>query len=153
MIKNQKLEIRAKTMTLRDNKSDMLFYKSSKIYNFLFISIIVLFGALVIAQSVNAATTENVEEVVKIKKSSISLAEVSDASSDPTPFGVNLKSVIIVNERLFGKKIKDRKSLSGVDISSAGTFNDGNKEAVMSYYKFKDGKVAYQETGATKLPK
>ncbi len=33
------------------------------------------------------------------------------------------------------------------------SFNDGNKEAVMSYYKFKDGKVAYQETGATKLPK
>ena len=33
------------------------------------------------------------------------------------------------------------------------TFNDGNKEAVMSYYKFKDGKVSYQETGATKLPK
>ena len=33
------------------------------------------------------------------------------------------------------------------------TFNDGNKEAVMSYYKFKDGKVAYQETGATKLAK
>ena len=32
-------------------------------------------------------------------------------------------------------------------------FNDGNKEAVMTYYKFKDGKVAYQETGATKLPK
>ena len=33
------------------------------------------------------------------------------------------------------------------------TFNDGNKEAVMSYYKFKDGKVTHQETGATKLPK
>ena len=33
------------------------------------------------------------------------------------------------------------------------TFNDGNKEAVMSYYKFKDGKVFHQETGATKLPK
>ena len=33
------------------------------------------------------------------------------------------------------------------------TFNDGNKEAVMSYYKFKDGKVVYQETGATKLAK
>ena len=28
------------------------------------------------------------------------------------------------------------------------TFNDGNKEAVMSYYKFKDGKVVHQETGA-----
>ena len=33
------------------------------------------------------------------------------------------------------------------------TFNDGNKEAVMTYYKFKDGKIIHQETGATKLPK
>ena len=33
------------------------------------------------------------------------------------------------------------------------TFNDGNKEAVMSYYKFKDEKVIYQETGATKIAK
>ena len=33
------------------------------------------------------------------------------------------------------------------------TFNDGNKEAVMTYYKFKDGKVLHQETGATKLSK
>ena len=33
------------------------------------------------------------------------------------------------------------------------TFKDGNKEAVMSYYKFKDGKIVYQETGATKLTK
>ena len=31
------------------------------------------------------------------------------------------------------------------------TFNDGNKEAVMTYYKYKDGKVVRQETGATKL--
>ena len=30
------------------------------------------------------------------------------------------------------------------------TLKDGNKEAVMSYNKFKDGKVVYQETGATK---
>ena len=33
------------------------------------------------------------------------------------------------------------------------TCNDGNKEAVMTYYKFKDGKVLPQETGATKLSK
>ena len=33
------------------------------------------------------------------------------------------------------------------------SFNDGNKEAVMTYYKFKDGKVLHQETGATKLSK
>ena len=32
-------------------------------------------------------------------------------------------------------------------------FNDGNKEEVMTYYKFKDGKVVHQETGATKLSK
>ena len=32
-------------------------------------------------------------------------------------------------------------------------FNDGNKEAVMTYYKFKNGKVVHQETGATKLSK
>ena len=33
------------------------------------------------------------------------------------------------------------------------TFDDGNVEAVMAVYKYKDGKVAYMETGATKLPK
>jgi hypothetical protein len=33
------------------------------------------------------------------------------------------------------------------------SYSDGNKEAVMSYYKYKDKKVVYQETGATKLPK
>ena len=33
------------------------------------------------------------------------------------------------------------------------SYNDGNKEAVMSYYKYKDEKIVYQETGATKLPK
>ena len=32
------------------------------------------------------------------------------------------------------------------------TFNDGNKEAVMTYYKFKDGKVAYQETEPQNYP-
>jgi len=33
------------------------------------------------------------------------------------------------------------------------SYSDGNKEAVMSYYKYKDAKVVYQETGATKIPK
>ena len=33
------------------------------------------------------------------------------------------------------------------------SYNDGNKEAVMTYYKYKDGKVSYMETGATKLSK
>ena len=33
------------------------------------------------------------------------------------------------------------------------SYKDGNKEAVMTYYKYKDGKVVHMETGATKLPK
>jgi hypothetical protein len=33
------------------------------------------------------------------------------------------------------------------------SYNDGNKEAVMTYYKYKDGKVVHMETGATKIPK
>lgn len=33
------------------------------------------------------------------------------------------------------------------------SYSDGNKEAVMSCYKYEDGKVVYQETGAKKLPK
>ena len=38
-------------------------------------------------------------------------------------------------------------------MHAIASFKDGNKEAVMSYYKFKDGKIFHQETGATKLPK
>ena len=33
------------------------------------------------------------------------------------------------------------------------TFNDGNKEAVMAVYKYKDCKVVSLETGATKISK
>tara|TARA_B100001250_G_C19205799_1_gene531400 strand:+ start:54 stop:182 length:129 start_codon:yes stop_codon:yes gene_type:complete len=33
----------------------------------------------------------------------------------------------------------------------AKMINGGNKEAVMTYYKFKDAKVVHQEIGATKL--
>ena len=33
------------------------------------------------------------------------------------------------------------------------SYKDGNKEAVMTYYKYKDGKIVYMETGATKIPK
>ena len=33
------------------------------------------------------------------------------------------------------------------------TFNDGNTEAVMAVYKYKDGKVISLETGATKMAK
>ena len=33
------------------------------------------------------------------------------------------------------------------------TFDDGNVEAVMAVYKYKDGKITSLETGATPMPK
>ena len=33
------------------------------------------------------------------------------------------------------------------------TFNDGNTEAVMAVFKYKDGKIISLETGATQIPK
>ena len=33
------------------------------------------------------------------------------------------------------------------------TFNDGNVEAVMAVFKYKDGKILSLETGATAMPK
>ena len=33
------------------------------------------------------------------------------------------------------------------------TFNDGNVEAVMAVFKYKDGKIISLETGATPMPK
>ena len=33
------------------------------------------------------------------------------------------------------------------------TFDDGNVEAVMAVYKYKDGKIVSLETGATPMPK
>ena len=33
------------------------------------------------------------------------------------------------------------------------TFDDGNVEAVMAVYKYKDGKIIALETGATPMPK
>ena len=33
------------------------------------------------------------------------------------------------------------------------TFNDGNKQAVMAVFTFKDGKILSLETGATNMPK
>jgi len=49
---------------------------------------------------------------------------------------------------------KDRIVYENDDVGvhhSFVTFNDGNKEAVMAVYKYKDGKIISLETGATKL--
>ena len=43
----------------------------------------------------------------------------------------------------------DEVGFEHADVS----YNDGNKEAVITYYKYKDGKVVNMETGATKIPK
>ena len=60
---------------------------------------------------------------------------------------VGMKDVKISNVRILFENNEVGFEHSMVD------FNDGNKEAVMTYYKFKDGKVIHQETGATKLSK
>ncbi len=41
----------------------------------------------------------------------------------------------------------------GFDHSIVTYAEDGNKEALMCYWKFKDGKIIELETGATKIPK
>ena len=41
----------------------------------------------------------------------------------------------------------------GVDHAFVSFQSDGNQQAVLAVYKFKDGKVVYVETGATNLPK
>ena len=51
---------------------------------------------------------------------------------------------------------KDRVVYENDEIGvhhSMVTFNDGNVEAVMAVYKYKDGKIISLETGATPMPK
>ena len=38
-------------------------------------------------------------------------------------------------------------------VTAFVTFGDGNVEAVMAVYKYKDGKIVALETGATPMPK
>ena len=55
--------------------------------------------------------------------------------------------------------IKQDKSRVGYENKEVGihhafvTFDDGNVEAVMAVYKYKDGKIIALETGATPMPK
>ena len=45
------------------------------------------------------------------------------------------------------------KTMKLVYTHSIVTFNDGNVEAVMAVYKYKDGKIISLETGATPMSK
>ena len=62
-------------------------------------------------------------------------------------------------KRLCMKDLKKEKVIVLFENDEVGfehafaTYSDGNREALMTYYKYKDGKVVYMETGATKLPK
>ena len=55
--------------------------------------------------------------------------------------------------------IKQDKTRVVYEIDEVGihhafvTFDDGNVEAVMAVYKYKDGKITSLETGATPMPK
>ena len=60
-----------------------------------------------------------------------------------------MKSGDVTNEKV---RILFENDEVGFDHSIV-RFADGNREAVMAHYKFKDGKVIHMETGATKIPK
>ena len=54
------------------------------------------------------------------------------------------------------KQDKDRVVYENDEVGihhSFVTFDDGNVEAVMAVYKYKDGKIISLETGATPMPK
>ena len=49
--------------------------------------------------------------------------------------------------------IKQDKTRIVYENNEFVTFDDGNVEAVMAVYKYKDGKIIALETGATPMPK
>ena len=64
-----------------------------------------------------------------------------------------------VGELVMPKIVKQDKSRVVYENDEVGihhsfvTFDDGNVEAVMAVYKYKDGKIVSLETGATPMPK
>ena len=64
-----------------------------------------------------------------------------------------------VGELVMPKIIKQDKSRVVYENDEVGvhhafvTFDDGNVEAVMAVYRYKDGKIISLETGATPMPK
>lgn len=54
------------------------------------------------------------------REAALTPAELETLSSDPTPFGVDLASLVIVDARGHGTEVAARTGRTGVDVSSAG---------------------------------
>ena len=96
---------------------------------------------------INAGDENGAREVMHDDFKFLMHASGKTLSKDDVVKWVGMKDVKLEKERILFEN-------NEVGFMHAiASFTDGNKEAVMSYYKFKDGKIVHQETGATKLPK
>ena len=96
---------------------------------------------------VNAGDANGAKEIIHDDFKFLMHASGKTLSKDDVVKWVGTKDVKLDKERILFEN-------NEVGFMHAiASFKDGNKEAVMSYYKFKDGKIAHQETGATKLTK
>ena len=96
---------------------------------------------------INAGDENGAREVMHDDFKFLMHASGKTLSKDDVVKWVGMKDVKLEKERILFEN-------NEVGFMHAiASFADGNKEAVMSYYKFKDGKIVHQETGATKLSK
>ncbi len=100
-----------------------------------------------LVKAVNAGDENGAKEIIHNDFKFLMHASGKTLSKDDVVKWVGMKDVKLDKERILFEN-------NEVGFMHAiASFKDGNKEAVMSYYKFKDGKIVHQETGATKLPK
>ena len=100
-----------------------------------------------ITKAINDADTKAASEIIHDEFKFLMHASGKTLTKDDVVKWVGMKDV---------KKERVRVLFENNEVGfehSFVSFNDGNKEAVMTFYKFKDGKIIHQETGATKLPK
>ena len=100
-----------------------------------------------LVKAINAGDENDAKEIMHDDFKFLMHASGKTLSKDDVVKWIGMKDVKLDKHRILFEN-----SEVGFMLAIA-SFNDGNKEAVMSYYKFKDGKIVYQETGATKLPK
>ena len=109
--------------------------------------ILILSNIQKITKAINDGDTKAASELIHDEFKFLMHASGKTLTKDDVVKWVGMKDV---------KKDKVRILFENTEVGfdhAFVSFKDGNKEAVMSYYKFKDGKVVYQETGATKLAK
>ncbi len=67
------------------------------------------------------------------RTNALTLRELIDIKSDPTPFGVAVKKIILVDERAHGRDLKSRRGKSGVVLDQAGDGSQGLDEKLDTF--------------------